>query len=177
MKYQQIKNGTDKTILWIIGGFVILIVVLIGFVARGESQTAQGGDAIREYQVADTQKPVLEVGSVYKDIGSMSVQDEKTTDFTIKNIGNKPLQLFNITSSCDCTVGQITINSVKSPEFSMHDKKIWTGLVNPGDTAVVSVIYRPRIMPVKGDISRWVYVQTNDPANKKLTFTIKTFVQ
>ena len=166
----------NTTILWIIGGFVGLAAIGIGFVAWTESKAASGGDVL-QYQTADTDRPAAQVTETLKDIGTMGVNDEKTTDFTITNTGTKPLQLFNITSSCDCTAGVITINGTKSPEFSMHDKKQWTGTLDPGQSATVAVIYRPRIMPVQGDISRSVYVQTNDPDNKQLTFTIKTFVQ
>ena len=176
MKYYQ-PTGADKIIFWIIGGFVVLILILIGFVARGESQGTKGGETIQKYETSDTDKPVVQVHENSKDIGRMNVKDERKTDFTIKNTGRRPLQLFNITSSCDCTAGQVTINSVKSPEFSMHDKREWSGTVNPGETATVSVVYRPQIMPVKGDISRSVYVQTNDPKNDRLTFTIQTFVE
>ncbi len=167
----------NTTILWIIGGFVGLVLVGIGFVAWGESRAVSGGKVIAQYQADDADKPIAQTTETSKDIGPMGVNDEKTTDFTITNTGTKPLQLFNITSSCDCTFGQLTINGTKSPEFSMHDKKQWTGTVNPGQSATISVIYRPAIMPVQGNISRSVYIQTNDPDNKQLTFTIKTFVQ
>ena len=53
----------------------------------------------------------------------------------------------------------------------------WIGTLNPGNTATVTVIYRPSIMPVKGDVTRFVTVETNDPANNQLTFNIKAFVE
>lgn len=151
--------------------------MLIGFVAWGEGQKASGAGRITQYQTSDSDKPTATVNPTNKDIGKMLVSEEKTTDFTIKNTGKKPLELYNIGSSCGCTAGQITINGVKSPEASMHGKNSWTGIVNPGQSATVSVIYRPSLMPVKGDVSRSVTVETNDPNNKELTFTIKTFVE
>ena len=163
--------------LWLIGGFTVFAIILIGFVAVGEQKKAEGAGQIVQYQLANTDKPIVKTNSIFQDIGKMNVNDEKTVDFTLTNMGKKPLQLYNISSSCGCTAGVITINGNKSPEVSMHDKSSWNGSVAPGQSATVSLIYRPRIMPVKGDISRSVYVETNDPAQKQLTFSIKTFVE
>lgn len=173
MKHQN----SNKTILWIICGFTVLVLVLIGFVAVGEQKKAQGSGRIVQYQPTETDKPSVKTDSIFQDIGTMSVNDEKTVDFTLENTGTKPLQLFNISSSCGCTAGVVTINGVKSPEVSMHQKSTWNGTVDPGQSATLSLIYRPKIMPVKGDISRSVYVETNDPSQKQLTFSIKTFVE
>jgi len=176
MKHPKSSNS-NKTIILLIGGFTLLALVLIGFVAVGEQKKAEGGGAIIQYQVAETEKPIAVADSNFQDIGRMSITDEKTVTFTLTNSGTKPLQLYNVSSSCDCTAGVITINGVHSPEASMHEKNSWTGTLGPGEKAIVSVIYRPSIMPVTGDISRSVSVETNDPDNSQLTFTIKTFVE
>src|SRR3989344_2564719 len=107
----------------------------------------------------------------------MKETDEKTAEFAIENYGDKPLQLFKVTSSCGCTFGTITINGQKSPEFSMHSKSNWTGSLAPGEKALIAVTYKPSIMPVKGEVSRAVYVSTNDPDNKEVAFSIKAFVE
>jgi hypothetical protein len=59
----------------------------------------------------------------------------------------------------------------------MHSSISWVGTLNPGKKATVKVIYRPYIMPVSGEITRDVYVQTNDPDNERITFTVKAFVE
>lgn len=166
-----------KTIFWIIGGFTVLIVVLIGFVAKGEQKDAKKTGQVVAYQRGDTQKPVASVETGITDLGTMKVSDERSADFTVKNTGTMPLSIFNISSSCGCTAGVVTINGNKSPEGAMHSKSDWIGSVNPGDQAVVTVIYRPSVMPVKGAVSRSVYVETNDPASPKLTFTVKAYIK
>ena len=176
MKYKQ-TEGTDKTMLWLIVGFSVFILVLIGFVAIGEKKEAKKVGQVVSYQVIDSQKPVASYETETKDLGKMKVSDEKSEDFSIRNTGTKPLSLFNINSSCGCTVGVVTINGQKSPEGAMHLKNSWIGSVNPGESAIVTVIYRPSVMPVKGDVSRSVYVDTNDPANTTLTFTVTAFVE
>jgi hypothetical protein len=174
---KQYSSGSDKIIYWIIGGFTVLILVLIAFVARGEQVEAQKIGQVVQYQTGDSQKPVAAFTQETKDLGTMKVSDEKSADFTVTNSGNKPLSLFNISSSCGCTAGVVTINGQKSPEGSMHSKGTWIGTLNPGEKATVTAIYRPSVMPVKGDVSRSVYIETNDPANTKLTFTVKANVQ
>lgn len=176
MKHHN-ATGSNRTMFWLIGGFTVLAVILIGFVAVGEQKKAEGAGQIVQYQANDTDKPTAAPDSIFQDVGKMSVKDEKTIDFILTNSGTKPLQLFNISTSCGCTAGVITINDAKSPETSMHDKNNWNGTIEPGKTATVSLIYRPSIMPVKGDVSRSVYVETNDPAQKQLTFSIKAFVE
>ena len=161
----------------LVGGFTVLILILIAFVFTGEKKAAEKLDQVVQYQTNDTEKPIASYGTETKDLGKMKISDEKSADFTVKNTGTKPLSLFNISSSCGCTAGVVTIKDDKSPEGSMHAKGSWVGSLIPGDTATVTVIYRPSIMPVKGDISRSVSVETNDPQNKQLTFTIKTFVE
>ena len=107
----------------------------------------------------------------------MTVKDEKKAEFTIKNVGSEQLQLYKVSSSCDCTFGQITINGAKSPLFSMHAKSPWVGTLKPEETANLTVVYRPGIMPVKGEVTRAVYISTNDPDKKELTFSVKAYVE
>lgn len=179
MKYQFKENrlSADKLIFLIIGGLTLIAIIFIGVFSFNESKQAQGVLGLSTYLTSDKDKPKIVTSSVFSDLGNINVNDEKTAQFTITNTGNKPLNLFKISSSCDCTYGQITINNTKSPEFSMHSKNPWVGTVDPGKNATLAVIYRPFVMPVKGEVTRDVYVQTNDPQSKVLTFTIKANVE
>ncbi len=110
-------------------------------------------------------------------LGEMKVADVGTKDFVIKNTGDKPLQITSVSSSCNCTVGQIVYQGKTSKEYGMHAPGGFVNQIAVGDTAIVRVIYKPYIMPVYGSVTRDVYVGTNDPANPRLTFTVKTVVQ
>ena len=171
---QKFANSADKSIYWIIGSFIVLAVIAIGFVAFRESQ---GLVKVATYGIDAVSKPKATVVSSLTDLGKMKVTDEKKAEFTLENTGDKPLQLFRITSSCGCTFGSVTINGVKGPEFSMHSNSNWTGELPPGQKAIVTVTYKPSIMPVKGEVTRAVYVSTNDPDNKELTFSVKAYVE
>lgn len=171
------KNlGTEKIIFLIIGGLTVFALILIAIFSVNEQKQAQGSTAIFSYSTSDKDKPKVTLASTFSDLGNMKVKDEKAAQFIIENTGNKPLQLYKISTSCDCTFGQVTIDDTKSPEFSMHASP-WVGTVEAGKKATLSVIYRPSIMPVSGVVTREVYVQTNDPENQQLTFTIKAFVE
>lgn len=122
-------------------------------------------------------KPIVEVKETNYDFGKIKVKDIKEKEFIIKNIGEKPLQLSKISSSCGCTAGKVIYNGRESKEFSMHSKGNEVFDIAPNTSVIVKVIYRPFSMPVSGQVEREVYVTTNDPQNQKLTFTVIAFVE
>ncbi len=48
------------------------------------------------------------------------------------------------------------------------DRANWLGEVPVGNKAVLTVIYRPSVMPVNGPITRQVTFSTNDPNNQEV---------
>lgn len=155
---------------------VFIIVALYAIYAvTNSADTAQA--AISSYSAQDAEKPQVEAKETFKDIGTIKLSEDSVTTFTIQNTGSKPLQLFNISSSCGCTVGQIMYNGIVSKEYGMHSKKSEVIELAPNTHATVKVIYRPYVMPVYGAVDREVYIETNDPTNQKLAFKIKTVVE
>ncbi|MBI2029838.1 DUF1573 domain-containing protein [Candidatus Gottesmanbacteria bacterium] len=165
---------TDKIVISII---VILVIVMIGGIVVVASKEGTANSSILSYLSSDSEKPKVETDSVFADLGNMKVSDEKSAAFKITNIGNKPLTLFSISSSCNCTVGKVTVNGVSSPELGMHSNSNYQATLNPTESATVEVIYRPSVMPVQGEVGREVYVKTNDPEKPMLTFSIKAYVE
>lgn len=166
--------SADKLIFLIIGLLTALAVIFIFTVAVKEQKRAK---EIVAYTINDQNRPQVQLSATFADLGKMNVKDEKTTSFSLKNSGNKPLQLFNISSSCNCTFGKLTIDQKESPEFNMHSKSSWIGTLMPGKEALFTVIYRPSLMPIKGTVTRQVFLETNDPQNERLTFSIKAFIE
>lgn len=111
------------------------------------------------------------------DLGTMKVDQDKSADFTLKNEGKEPLKISRMNSSCNCTFGQLIYQGKTSQEFGMHAPSGFIDSIAPGDEAIIKVTYRPSIMPVYGAVERQVYVDTNDPANPKLTFNVKARVE
>ncbi len=154
--------------------FFSLLVVIIGYIFFNKSSSSA---PIVFYKIEAKERPIVEVKKTFLDLGEMKVSEEKSATFTIKNIGKKPLQLYNLSSSCGCTVGQVVIDRKSSKEYGMHSMSDLVGEIAPGKEGQVKVIYRPYVMPVYGLVEREVYVKTNDPENPQLTFAIKAKVK
>ena len=162
-----------KTIILLTIGFFVMLFGMAFLATRGQKPDP----ATISYKNGDADRPKAEVLTSLIDIGEMKVSEVKEVSFQLKNIGNKPLQILNINSSCNCTFGQIIYKDLTTKQYGMHKQSGYVTDVAPGDSATVKVIYNPSIMPVYGPVSRDVYVSTNDPENPKLIFTIKTVVK
>lgn len=160
----------------VIGLIIFSVVAIVGsyfFLVSGQKPQVP----IISYSLSDKERPIMEAKITFFDLGTMKVSEDKSANFKIKNIGQKPLQLSNISSSCNCTFGQVVMNGKESELFGMHNVSDFAGEILPGKEAIIKVTYRPSIMPVYGVIEREVYVSTNDPANQKLTFKVKSNVK
>ncbi|MBI4226612.1 DUF1573 domain-containing protein [Candidatus Roizmanbacteria bacterium] len=160
-------------------GVIIFSLVVIGgsyFLVAGGKQNAAAVTPVI-YKVTDKQKPNVEAKELSKDLGKMKVSDQKSEDFIVKNVGAKPLQLSQISSSCGCTVAQVIIDGKESEEFGMHSQSDYIAQIAPQKEAIVRVTYRPYVMPVYGPVDREVYITTNDPENQKLIFKVKAYVK
>ena len=164
-----------KSTVWLVLGLILTVGFIFGayFLVSGGQKPAT---AIVSYSSSDKERPRAEIKSTFSDLGKMKVSDEKSSEFTIKNIGQKPLQLSNINSSCNCTFVQVIIDGKESELFGMHNVSDFAGEILPGKSAKIKVIYRPFIMPVYGPIEREAYVETNDPENPKLVFKVRANV-
>lgn len=158
-------------------GLVLFSLLAIGgsyfFLVNGQKSQI----SVISYSLSDKERPKIEVKTTYFDLGSMKVSDDRSASFKIKNIGQKPLQFTNISSSCNCTFGQVVIDGRESELFGMHNISDFAGEILPDKEAAIKVTYRPSIMPVYGTIEREVYVSTNDPENPKLVFKVKANVK
>lgn len=83
----------------------------------------------------------IEFNKVVADYGTLSVGDVKTLVFTYTNVGNRPLVLFDVIVSCDCT----EVEWQKEP-------------VMPGKTATIKAKYTAK---TAGVISKQITVQSN----------------
>src|SRR3546814_19888520 len=53
----------------------------------------------------------------------------------------------------------------------------WQGVVEPGLSATIRVIYRPSLMPVEGPVARNVKFATNDPSRPVVELGVPATVQ
>ena len=165
---------SKSALFWIITVSAVLLFGSYFFIAGDKNQK---NDPIKTYTSKDRERPKIKVEKNIFDAGTIKVSDITKTEFTIQNTGVKPLQLFNISSSCGCTTGQIIYQGKESKEFGMHSTSDYSVGIAPGEKATVRMIYRPYVMPVYGPVEREVYVTTNDPDNQKLVFKMSSYVK
>lgn len=116
------------------------------------------------------------------DLGDMKVTDERSATFTVTNTSaNSVLRIWGVATSCDCTFANVTIAGTKTGEFnmSMHMSstlKNWIGEIPAGQAATLEVMYRPKVMPVSGPVTRQVNFSTNDPKNPDVEVSVKANV-
>lgn len=155
--------------------FVSCIILIVGAVVLLPSDNQKKN--IVSYSSADKEKPVVQTRGMLFDFGKIKVADVKEKDFEVKNVGTKTLALFDMTSSCGCTAGQVIYQGKTSREFGMHTSGDEVFNILPNTSAIIKVTYRPFVMPVYGAVAREVYVSTNDPQNQKLIFQVKSYVE
>lgn len=164
---------SPKTIIIWMLVFIASVVGIAFLLTAGQTPAP----ATATFSTQDTEKPKAETSNTSRNLGEIKVSDVKVEDYALKNVGTKPLQILNVNSSCGCTAGQIIYQGKTSKEFSMHTQSGFVTEIAPGDTATVRLTYRPASMPVYGLVEREVYVETNDPANSKLIFSITAKVK
>lgn len=164
---------SPKTIIIWMSVFALLIVAIAFLLTSGQTPTPTA----ESFSLQDTERPKAETSNTSRNLGEIKVSDVTVEDYALKNTGTKPLQILNVNSSCGCTAGQIIYQGNTSKEYSMHIQSGFVTEIAPGDTATVRLTYRPATMPVYGLVEREVYVETNDPANSKLIFSITAKVK
>lgn len=92
------------------------------------------------------------------DYGKIKSNSDNTTLFKIKNIGKKPLMIYNVKASCGCTI----------PSWNTHP-------IAPGKSDVIKVTFHPKPEQLN-QITKTITVETNtDPGMTVLQ--IKAFVE
>lgn len=153
--------------------FIILMIFMTGIVialalyilAPSSTSEINATEAAKAYTVEPTSF----------DWGDIPYEGEKATkSFTIRNDGTDLLKLFNVRTSCHCTVARVSVNGVESQDFGMSGVSSWSGEIPPGKEAKLIVVFNQKFHGPQGvgPINRFVSVETNDKNTPKLTFTL-----
>jgi len=92
------------------------------------------------------------------DFGSIKKDQIVSHDFQVKNNLSRKLIINGVTTSCGCTASAAKKN-----------------ILAPQESTQISVEFNSK--GYKGETSQFVYVNTDDPDNSVIKFTIKAFVQ
>jgi len=165
-----------KLYLWLLGGIILFALIAFAYTANNQSST-EGS-------------PAFQVNTEEIELGEIDVQGDYPADFIVTNVGDAPLKISQVRTSCMCTDAVVIINGEESPEInmdmympSMHTRaqymeyKNWTGSIAPGESATVRVIYKPHRMPVQGSVARNVKFNTNDPNNSLVELGVHAIVK
>ncbi len=118
---------------------LILLFVLPLFIAvQSQAQTAQPA-------AANSNGPIAKWDKMANDFGSIAFNVPKTAEFTVTNVGKKPLIISSVRPSCGCT----------NPKFSQEP-------ILPGKSSIVSATYNAAN---PGVFTKTVTVITNADTN------------
>jgi len=159
-------------IIW--GIVVITVIVFTGVII---SALTSKGTPIANYKITDTERPSLEISERNFDFGKVKLNEIKIKDIEIKNTGNRLLIISDVLTSCDCTFAQFVIDGKESKRFSMQRDLKWRGEIQPNNIATLKIIYEPRLMPVKGNVSRSIFFKTNDPQNLSVNINFTAYIE
>ncbi|MBI2589779.1 DUF1573 domain-containing protein [Candidatus Berkelbacteria bacterium] len=161
----------DKTVWIILGLTGVLLAGLVLIASKTPSMSSA-------YSADDPNRPILVASETNFNFGKMRTDEERTATTTLRNDGKAPLEIKEVTTSCDCTFAKLTLaDGTASPEFSMHGKTTWTGKIAPGESATAELIYRPSVMPVKGKVERSALIHTDDPVTPSLQLAFSAEVE
>jgi hypothetical protein len=164
-------NTDTKVILGAIGASLLIVLGAVFFLGNNQGPKR-----------SDLGSASLALDQTKADLGDMKVDEERAATFTITNTSTSSvLRIWNVATSCDCTSATITIGGQETGEFNMTmhmpaNLKNWLGEVPAGQKALLKVIYRPKVMPVTGPVTRQVSFSTNDPNNTEVEVSIKANV-
>ena len=101
-----------------------------------------------------------------------------STEIPLVNIGEGPLAITALDSSCGCTTASIVNHGVEGPSFGMashgNNPKNWQTVINPVEQAVLKVYYNPTVHPeLRGPVTRVVTIYSDDPENHQQEVRIK----
>jgi len=160
----------DKTIWWIMAGFVVLIVALVGITQgnRGAIGSALSGSS----QLTSDKRSF--------DFGTISMADGKVqTNFTVTNASEDPVTVSKVYTSCMCTSAKLALGDREFGPYGMPGHGAIPTInqeIPAGSSGIIEVTYDPAAHGPAGVgfISRNVIVETT--GGKKLTLTINAKV-
>lgn len=154
---------------------LILGFLTFSFLAIGGTVALIAKISVPPVQVQTTRETKVTLTETNYDWGDVGINNgkiEKT--FEIKNDGSQSLKLYGVKTSCACTTAQFKSPKGDSPIFGMHTKSGYIQEVAPGETIGLSVVFDPLFHGPNGlgAINRTITVNTNDPSQSQLNFTL-----
>ena len=103
--------------------------------------------------------PRIGVEPAAQELGELPQQKIELV-YTVRNDGESELQIEKISTSCDCTKASIA-----------QDK------IAPGQSAILTVTLDPTEDNLYGDITRLIYLRSNDPETPEVSVEFHVIIQ
>ena len=103
-------------------------------------------------------QPRVQLSATQWDFGSLWWGDKCETDIEIKNVGNAPLEIRNVKTSCGCTGAKPNRTTL-----------------GPGESDKIHLAYNTEKGVV--DVSQTATIETNDPAQPAITLSVRGTVK
>ncbi len=149
-----------------------ILAIVVGGILVSYDRSTHNEKEVKSYDLGDAAAPKAEISQYSHDFGNLDSKDLLFHTFEIKNTGENPLQLTDISTSCGCTSVTLEINGEDSPKFSMHGNSKWTGEVPKDKIAKVKVTFDPGFHEIHGKVERFIYIKTNDPEKQNINLEI-----
>lgn len=168
LRQQAFSGARSRSMLLLVIAVVAASVAITAY--RVISPQASQPNYAQITTVTATPGAALSIDREEAELGVLAVADVGRATFHLTNTGSAPVEISRVRTSCMCTFAKIDLPGGKSPEFNMamHNDaatNAWKGILGPGEQAVVTIIYKPALMPVEGSVARNVKFATNDPKN------------
>lgn len=104
--------------------------------------------------------PDLDVTSTH-DFGSVSKGTIAVADVPVRNLGNAPLKIAGVSTSCGCTTATVSPMTI-----------------SPGGEATLHVEYDSNAHEAdQGAIKRYIFISSNDPSESDMRIQFSVFVE
>jgi hypothetical protein len=107
-----------------------------------------------------TEVPRVDIPQASFDFGLIPPRPPVAYVFAIQNTGTAPLILSSLATSCGCTVAELS-----------------SSVIPPGQRANLQVTFDPDFHETRGEVTRVVWMVTNDPTQPWLEIVLKADVQ
>jgi hypothetical protein len=123
-----------------------------------------------EQETGQQQGPKLELSVAEVDFGEVRDPEEYTKVIQIANAGDAPLHIFELSSTCGCTIPKLGSTEVGEGKSRTVDE--W---IQPGESIDMSITLRT--FGKRDDVKQEVTINSNDPQRPKVILPVKAFVE
>lgn len=104
-------------------------------------------------------------------------QEERAVTIAVSNTGESNLRITEITTSCFCTSAVFKVGGRTSPTFSgPTPQNGWSETLLPGQEGSLEVTYDPTMFSDLGQVTRTVFIHSNDPDDSTVEIEIRATV-